>query len=174
MVWIIKAFLLILIAVLVVGCPCRYGCPVRKEVSEVESKENKVEKSEQQWCRELTGEEYRILRKKGTEQAFTGKYWNSKEAGIYKCAGCGNELFSSDTKFDSGTGWPSYYKPVAEENVETASDRSSFMSRTEVLCANCGGHLGHVFKDGPQPTGLRYCINGNALDFENEEESSKK
>ena len=134
--------------------------------------EEKVEKTEQQWCKELTAEEYRILREKGTERAFTGKYWDSKEKGVYKCAGCGSELFSSEAKFDSGTGWPSYYEPVAEENIETASDKSFLMSRTEVLCAKCGGHLGHVFKDGPQPTGLRYCINGNVLDFEKEEKQT--
>lgn len=125
----------------------------------------KVVKTEAEWKKILTSEQFKILRKNGTERAFTGKYWDNKEDGIYRCAGCGNDLFSSETKFKSGTGWPSYWEPVAEENVGIDDDYSFFTRRTEVHCARCDGHLGHIFKDGPPPTGLRYCINGNALDF---------
>ena len=129
---------------------------------------NKIVKSDEEWRKTLTPEEYRLLRKKGTEIAFTGKLLDNKKKGTYVCAGCGNPLFSSDTKFDSGSGWPSFYQPVTEENIEKKSDRSMFMKRTEILCEKCGGHLGHVFDDGPQPTGLRYCINSGALHFEDE------
>ena len=120
---------------------------------------------EEEWRKKLDAEEYRVLREKGTERAFTGKYWNTQDEGIYKCAGCGTELFSSDTKFDAGCGWPSFYQPENKQVVEEKADYSHFMIRTEVLCAKCGGHLGHVFDDGPQPTGLRYCINSASLDF---------
>lgn len=130
----------------------------------------KIIKSEEEWKKILSPEVYNILRKKGTERAFTGKYHNHKEKGIYVCAGCGNELFHSSAKFDSGTGWPSFYEPISEDRVETETDRSFFMIRTEVHCARCGGHLGHVFPDGPLPTGLRYCINSLALDFKKEME----
>jgi peptide-methionine (R)-S-oxide reductase len=129
----------------------------------------KVRKTEQEWRRELTPEQYRVLREKGTERAFTGEYHDAKEPGVYRCAGCGAELFASDTKFDSGTGWPSFFQPANEEAVETERDWSLLMPRTEVLCANCGGHLGHVFGDGPQPTGQRYCINSCALQLDKEE-----
>ena len=122
-------------------------------------------KSEQEWKKKLTPEQYHVLREKGTEAAFTGKYVHSKEYGIYMCAACGAELFSSDTKFDSGTGWPSFSEPKNKENVELKKDFSHGMLRTEVLCKKCGSHLGHVFGDGPTPTGQRFCMNSCALDF---------
>ena len=125
----------------------------------------KVEKTDQQWRDELTPEQYEVLRKHGTERAFSGKYWNVKDDGMYRCAACGAELFSSDTKFDSGTGWPSFTDPANLEHVELRPDNSHFMHRTEVVCKTCDAHLGHVFDDGPGESGQRYCINGCALDF---------
>src|SRR5437867_2594334 len=116
---------------------------------------DKVMKTDEEWRKILTPEQYRILREKGTERAFTGEYWNNHDKGVFKCAACGNELFSSETKFESGTGWPSFYAPIAPEKVETAKDNSHFMQRNEVVCARCGGHLGHVFDDGPAPTHQR-------------------
>ncbi len=122
-----------------------------------------MKKTDAEWKTTLTPEQYRVLREKGTERPFTGEYNKAKEKGTYVCAGCGNPLFSSDTKFDSGTGWPSFWEPLNAESVQTEDDRSLWMSRTEVLCKSCGGHLGHVFDDGPKPTGQRYCMNSVSL-----------
>ncbi|MBN1217274.1 MAG: peptide-methionine (R)-S-oxide reductase MsrB [Candidatus Lokiarchaeota archaeon] len=124
-----------------------------------------VEKSEKDWEKLLTKEQYHVLREKGTEPPFRGKYWNHEEEGVYYCSGCGNPLFKSDTKFKSGTGWPSFYEPIHSNSVKEIEDRSHGMIRTEIVCGKCGGHLGHMFKDGPKPTGCRYCINSISLDF---------
>jgi len=126
----------------------------------------KVNKTEEEWKKALTADQFHVLRRKGTERAFSGDYWKTKDKGVYKCAACGQDLFASDSKFDSGTGWPSFWKPIARENVATETDVTYGMTRTEVVCSRCGGHLGHVFSDGPEPTGLRYCINSISLKLE--------
>jgi len=150
------------VAMALVGC----GAESLAGDGVVPARKDAIEKTDAQWKAELSAEEYRILRGKGTEPAFTGKYWQNKEAGTYHCAACGLDLFSSETKFRSGTGWPSYTQPIAVDRVAEAVDGVLGMRRTEILCNRCGGHLGHVFPDGPPPTGLRYCVNGNALDFQ--------
>jgi peptide-methionine (R)-S-oxide reductase len=133
----------------------------------------RVEKPESEWKRELSPAEYKVIREKGTEPPFTGEYVHTKDEGVYRCKACGMPLFSSETKYDSGSGWPSFYQPVQGDNVKEHEDRSLFMRRTEVLCAACDAHLGHVFPDGPNPTGLRYCINSCSLELDKDMDPSK-
>ena len=137
---------------------------------ETNAPKQKIHKTEAEWRELLTPEQFQVMREKGTERAFTGRYWDHHEAGAYRCSACGAELFDAATKFDSGTGWPSFWQPIDESQVETEDDTSHGMRRTEVMCAACGAHLGHVFPDGPRPTGLRYCINSVSLDFDKKKE----
>lgn len=162
-----KYLLLVILSTLVIS-----GCVHTNKKIEGSVMPEKINKSEEEWKKVLTEEQYKVLREKGTERAFTGKYWDHTEEGIYKCAGCGEILFESDTKFDAGCGWPSFYKPADNKVIDENVDTSHFMVRTEVLCSKCGGHLGHVFNDGPNPTGLRYCINSASIEFE--KKSGKK
>lgn len=144
----------------------------KKSSSEADSTESKpkVEKTLEEWKAQLTPEQFKVTRKKGTERAFTGEYWDSKADGVYACICCGKSLFASDTKYDSGTGWPSFYQPISGDAISERDDRSLFMKRTEVVCSDCDAHLGHVFTDGPEPTGLRYCLNSASLKLNSKEE----
>lgn len=150
-------------------CSVFLGCGSPSVAGDDVKDENKVQKTDAEWRASLTAEQYRILRQKGTERAFSGKYWDSKAEGVYTCGGCGQALFSSDHKFKSGTGWPSFYQAISASALDNEADNALWMTRTEILCSRCGGHLGHVFPDGPPPTGKRFCVNGNALNFQAKE-----
>lgn len=157
-----KMFTLTVMAVFLLTVSCQ------SQSKEMKEDKYPISKTKEEWKGKLTPVEFNILREKGTERAFTGEYWNTKDNGSYHCAGCDTKLFSSDTKYESGCGWPSFWEPLAGDKIKIQMDYSHGMVREEVVCANCGGHLGHRFEDGPEPTGQRYCINSGALDFEKE------